>query len=320
MREPITFLRVEWSREDVMNESLYEQAVRDTAELDERLVVLTAEKGAGVRSLPPTLGARFVDLGMCEQSMIGVAAGLAMRGRRPFAHAQATFLTLRAYEAIRDDLGIPRLPTILVGSAPGFLSDGNGPTHQAIDDIGLMRSIPGMRVFCPCDDQELADAVPMLLEERAPVYVRHVPLSSALTRRKPFAFGESSVLSEGEDVGILTYGLCTRECITAARLIAERGRSVRLVHLPSLKPIDEAAVLATVRSCKATYTVEDHLLTGGLFSVVAELLVRRGLSGRVHPIALEDRWFRPAALADVLDNEGYSPRQLAARITRHFEM
>src|SRR5687768_13611987 len=137
----------------------YPDTLRELAQDDERVVVLTAENRAAIRSLPPLLGKRFIDVGICEQTMIGVAAGLALRGRRPVCHALATFLTLRAYEFIRDDLGIPNLPAVLVGGVPGFLSDANGPTHQAIDDVSLMRTIPNVRVVCPADDLELAEAL-----------------------------------------------------------------------------------------------------------------------------------------------------------------
>jgi transketolase len=298
----------------------YETVLKDLAERDDRVVVLTAENRAAIRNLPPVLGRRFVDVGICEQTMIGVAAGLALRGRRPIAHALATFLTLRAFEFIRDDLGIPALPGVLVGGVPGFLSDANGPTHQAIDDVALMRTIPNVRVVCPGDEHELAEALPVLVEEGAPVYVRHIPLLPAYERKKSFAYGQAEVLADGDEIGILTYGLLSRECLAAAKVLASAGRSVRVVHLASLKPIDEAAVLETITRCRVTFTVEDHLLAGGLFSIVAELCARRGRSGKIVPFALEERWFLPALLKDVLEHEGFSAEKLAERIARGAEV
>src|SRR6476620_1574638 len=114
-------------------------------------MVLTAENRAAIRNLPAKIGDRFIDVGIAEQTMIGMAAGLALRGRIPVCHALATFLTLRAFEFSRPDVGIPRLPVKLVGGVPGFLSDGHRPTHQALEDIALMRGVPGMQVFCPAD-------------------------------------------------------------------------------------------------------------------------------------------------------------------------
>src|SRR6476620_6530455 len=123
-------------------------------------MVLTAENRAAIRNLPAKIGDRFIDVGIAEQTMIGMAAGLALRGRIPVCHALATFLTLRAFEFIRTDVGIAKLPVKLVGSVPGFLSEGNGPTHQAIEDIALMRGIPNMQVFCPADERELVQMLP----------------------------------------------------------------------------------------------------------------------------------------------------------------
>ncbi len=295
----------------------YEAVLRDLAQEDERIVVMTAENRAAIRNLPPLLGKRFVDVGICEQTMIGVAAGLSLRGRRPICHALATFLTLRAFEFIRDDLGIPNLPAVLVGGVPGFLSDANGPTHQAIDDVALMRTIPNVRVVCASDEHELADALPELLGCGSPVYARHIGMKPVFEHKQPFTLGKAEVLKDGDEIGILTYGLCTRESWGAANLLEQQGRSVRLVHLSSLKPIDEAAVFETLSRCKTTFTIEDHLLTGGLFSIVAELCARRGKSAqRLVPFALEERWFLPTLLPRVLEHEGFSAAKLAERITR----
>jgi transketolase len=129
----------------------YEECLKKVVVNDERYVVLTAENRAPIRNLPPILGSRFIDTGITEQALVGAAAGLALRGRIPIAHALATFLTMRAFEFIRTDVGLPGLPVKLVGYVPGLLSEANGPTHQALEDVALMRGIPKMQVFCPAD-------------------------------------------------------------------------------------------------------------------------------------------------------------------------
>lgn len=305
----------------------YEATLRALAEKDERVVVMTAENRAAIRSLPPLLGRRFIDVGICEQTMIGVAAGLSVRGRRPVCHALATFLTLRAYEFIRDDLGIPSLPAVLVGGVPGFLSDANGPTHQAIDDVSLMRTIPNVRVFCASDERELAEALPLMVNDDHPWYARHIAMPPAFEHTAKVEIGKAEVVTDGDEIGILSYGLTARECYGATKALQAKGHSVRFVNMRSLKPIDEAAVLDTVSKCKVTFTVEDHLLTGGLFSIVAELCARRGWPGkglpgegrspgRLIPFALEERWFLPTLLKDVLEHEGFNAAKLTERITR----
>src|SRR5271166_1979979 len=221
----------------------YEQTLLALAEANPAIVVMTAENRAAIRNLPKPLGARFIDVGICEQTMIGAAAGLALRGRIPIAHALATFLTLRAFEFIRTDVGIGGLPVKLVGGVPGFLSDGNGPTHQAIEDIALMRGIPGMGVFCPADEVELVAGMPAVIESPRPFYVRYNASKAAVEHTEPFALGKAEVLSTGTDVAILTFGFLLREAERARAILAARGVSVRLVNLRTLKPIDEAAVL-----------------------------------------------------------------------------
>ena len=139
-----------------MKYSSYAHTFEQIALHDERIMVLTAENRAALRDLPAVLGKRFVDVVIAEQAMVGMAAGLALRGRVPICHALAAFLTMRAFEFIRTDVGIAGLPVKLVGAVPGFLSEANGPTHQALEDVSLMRSIPGMQVFCPADGADLS--------------------------------------------------------------------------------------------------------------------------------------------------------------------
>src|SRR4029077_47260 len=128
---------------------------------------------APIRSLVAALGDRFLDTGITEQTMVGMAAGLALRGRIPVVHALATFLTMRAFEFIRTDVGIPALPVKLVGTVPGILSEANGPTHQALEDISLMRGIPNMCVFCPADVDDLLSGLEVIVHSRSPWYIRY---------------------------------------------------------------------------------------------------------------------------------------------------
>lgn len=292
----------------------YEQILEQIAERDERLVVMTAENRAAIRNLPSKLGKRFIDVGICEQTMIGAAAGLALRGRTPVTHALATFITLRAFEFVRTDVGISGLPVKLVGGVPGFLSEANGPTHQAVEDVSLMRGIPNMNVFCPADAEELSLGIEQVIDSPSPFYIRHIALPPAVVHSGEFEIGKAEIFGDGTDVAILTYGLMLREAVKAKELLERSGLSVRLLNLRTLKPIDESAILDAARDCRLLVTVEDHFLTGGLYSILSELLTKNRLSPETLPIALPDRWFRPALLDDVLEYEGFTGRQIAARV------
>jgi len=303
----------------------YEQTLLELAQADERIIVMTAENRAAIRNLPNLLHDRFIDTGITEQTMVGAAAGLALRGRVPVLHALATFLTLRAFEFVRTDVGIGRLPVKLVGGVPGFLSDGNGPTHQAIEDVSLMRGIPGFHVFCPADEEDLVLALPQIIHSPNPTYIRHNALKTpAGYEHEPFEIGKAEVRRTSEsashrgathqDVAILVYGFLLREAWEAKARLEAEGLSVRLLNVRMPKPIDEEAVLSAARETNLLVTLEDHFLTGGLFSIVSETLLRHGQTADVLPIALEERWFKPALLPDVLRYEGFTGEQIAARI------
>src|SRR5262249_51224267 len=220
----------------------YEERLTQIADTNADIVVMTAENRAAIRNLPTRLGSRFIDVGIAEQTLVGAAAGLALRGRVPIVHALASFLTMRAFEFIRTDVGIAQLPVKLVGAFAGFLSEANGPTHQALEDLALMRGIPGMNVCCPADEDEMVDALTAIAGDRSPWYVRYNARKPAFRQRTPFAAGAAEVVTEGTDVALLTYGCLTRECYGAARRLTDRGIATRLVNMRTLKPVDEAAI------------------------------------------------------------------------------
>ncbi|WP_375417214.1 transketolase family protein [uncultured Hymenobacter sp.] len=291
----------------------YEDLIKQTALADERLVVMTAENRALIRNLPPVLGPRFIDTGITEQTMIGAAAGLALRGRIPVVHALATFLTLRAFEFIRTDVGISGLPVKISSFVPGFLSDGNGPTHQAIEDVSLMRGIPGMTVFAPADEADMLAMLPAIWASPQPAYVR-VNTRPGTYAHEAFEIGRAEIVAEGDDVTILTYGMLFEQTLVARELLAAQGKSVGLINLRSLKPIDETALLRVARGGSLLVTVEDHFLTGGLYSILAEILLKNQLTARVLPLALEEKWYRPGRLSEVLEHEGFTGQHIARRI------
>jgi transketolase len=291
----------------------YEELLTATALEDERIVVMTAENRALVRNLPKVLGARFIDTGITEQTMVGMAAGLALRGRIPIIHALAPFLTMRAFEFIRTDVGIARLPVKLSGYIPGFLSDGNGPTHQSIEDVAIMRGIPGMEVHAPADEDDLVRMLPAIWSSDAPAYVR-VNHKKGNYIHEPFLPGKAEWVAEGTDLTLLVYGFLFDNALQTKALLEKEGLSVGLVNMRSLKPVDEESIVRAAGHSGMLVTIEDHLLTGGLYSIVAEVLLRRRMMANVLPLALTERWFRPGMLGEVLETEGFTPEKMTGRI------
>ncbi len=291
----------------------YEEWLTAVTLTDDRYVVLTAENRAAIRNLPEVLGDRFIDTGITEQALIGIATGLALRGRIPIVHGLASFLTLRAYEFIRTDVGMTNLPVKLVGSIPGFLSEGNGPTHQSLEDVALMRSIPNMRVFCPSDEQDMILGLQTILPDPSPWYIRHNPLPSPVNHA-PFEIGKAEVIAEGSEVTLLVYGMLFEQALIAYQLLQQQEMSVGLVNVRTIKPIDEETLLKVALQTPWIVTLEDHFLTGGLFSIVAELFVRHRLSCHVLPLALEGRGFHPGSLPDPLYQEEMTAEQMVQKI------
>ena len=297
----------------------YEDALLDIAQQDSRIVVLTAENRASIPNLHSYLGKRFIDVGIAEQTLVGVAAGLALRGRLPIIHSLAAFLTMRAFEFIRTDVGIPSLPVKLVGSFAGFFSEANGPTHQAIEDIGLMRLIPGMEIFSPANEQELIQGLPMLIRRPAPCYIRYTNIKDTALNSCEFRLDMARGMALGTDVCFLTHGFLASNVYRAKQILTQKGVSAGFIHFPMLRPFDEQAVRVAACTSNLLITVEDHFTTGGLFSIVSETLARRRINARVVPFGFEQQWFTPALLNDVIEIHGFTAEQIADRAIKELE-
>ncbi|MBX3009242.1 MAG: hypothetical protein KF816_14575 [Melioribacteraceae bacterium] len=292
----------------------YADIVLELINEDDRYMIMTSENRAAFRSLPPLIPNNFIDTGITEQTMIGMAAGLALRGRVPVVHALATFLTMRAFEFTRTDVGIANLPVKLVGAVPGFLSDGNGPTHQALEDVSIMRGIPNMNVFCPADEDDMLKGLRAMITYPSPFYMRYNP-TKALIEHSPVEIGKAETFGTGTDIAILVYGFLFNEAFKAKEMLESKGHSVRLINIRTPKPIDEDTILKSVDECKLIVTVEDHFITGGLYTIFAEVLLRNKKTAEVLPFALMDRWFKPALLNDVLKYEGFTAEQMTEAIS-----
>jgi len=297
----------------------YEDILLDLINEDDRFMVLTAENRAAIRNLTDKIGDKFLDTGITEQTLVGAACGLALRGRIPVAHALATFLTMRAFEFIRSDVGISGLPVKLVGGFSGFLSEANGPTHQAIEDVSIMRGIPNVNVFCPADEEDMLIGLTEVLKSNSPFYIRYNNLKPAVRHSKDFEIGKAEIISEGKDVTILVYGILLKQALEAKKILGAKGISTGIINMRCLKPIDEDAILNAAKNSDILVTLEDHFLTGGLYSILAEIFLKNEITKKVIPFALDNRWFKPALLNDVLEYEGFTGEKIADRILKKYQ-
>jgi transketolase len=297
----------------------YEQALRSIVLADQRFVVLTAENRAAIRGLPSELGERLIDVGICEQTLVGAAAGLALRGRIPVVHALAAFLTMRAFEFIRTDVGLSGLPVKLVGYVPGFLSEGNGPTHQAVEDMALMGLVPGMTIFAPADGEDLVLGLKAVLEAPGPAYIRFNERPAEVPHAGPFRPGRAELLKPGSDVALLSLGPLVAEAHRASDRLERFGIAAAVWNMRTLRPLDEEALAAAAASSRVLVTIEDHVPSGGLGASVSEVLRRRGPMPPLVRMALDRHFFHPAFYPDILRHERFAAEDIAASVLRALE-
>jgi transketolase len=265
------------------------------------VVVLSADLGkyTDVADFAAAYPERFFQVGMAEANMMGIAGGLAKTGFLPFAVTYGVFATRRAYDQVAMALATGSSRGIVVAFLPGITTPFRA-THQAIDDLALMRALPGMTVLDPADATELAAAVGAVAEHDGPVYLRG--LRGAVEQLfEPDGFelriGEARRLRSGGDVAIVSTGLGTQWALEAVELLAGRGVAASLLHAPTLKPFDGDAVAELCAGFEAVTTVENHSVVGGLAAAVATALAERGIPTRLRALGVPDRW-APAGSLD----------------------
>lgn len=264
--------------EKMANRAAYGQALVDLAPLYPDLVVLDADLSAATmtNAFAKAYPERFFDMGIAEANMMGVAAGLAACGKMPFANSFAMFAAGRAFEQVRNSIVYPRLNVKVVGAHGGLSVGEDGATHQACEDIALMRSIPHMVVVCPCDGYEMTQAVRALLDFKGPAYLRMGRLAvDTVTDAIPgyrFELGKGVTLRDGGDVTIVATGMMVQMSLEAANILAQQGVSARVLDIHTVKPLDEELILRAAQETGCLVTTEEHNIFGGLGGAVCEYL------------------------------------------------
>ncbi|MEM1103196.1 MAG: transketolase C-terminal domain-containing protein [Pseudomonadota bacterium] len=240
---------------------------------------------------------RFFSMGMAEQNMMGVAAGLAREGYTPFIHTFAVFIYRRAYDQLAMSIAYPNLRVRFFGFLPGIVTPG-GVTHQAIEDIAIMRATPNMTVLETGDATEVESVLDVAQAVDGPCYVRFLrgEMPRLFPKSEPFALNKARTLSEGDDVVILTAGITTEEAMRAADFLNRKGVGVRHLHVSTHKPFTDPAVLDALKSCRyGAVTLENHITTGGLGTAVSELMTDHGVGKRLIRLGLNDTYAHGAS-------------------------
>lgn len=302
--------------EKIATREAYGKALVELGEQNKNVVVLDADLAGATMTkyFKAAHPERFFDCGIAEANMMNIGAGLSTMGLVPFCSTFAMFGAGRAYEQIRNSIAYPKFNVKICCSHAGVSVGEDGGSHQCLEDIGLMRLIPGMTVIVPADAKEARKATFALAEFQGPAYMRTARLATPVFEEDyPFEIGKANVLREGKDVAIFACGLMVAEALKAAELLADEGVDAAVINVHTIKPIDTACVTEYAQKCGKVVTVEEHSVIGGLGDAVAEVLMGK-VNCKFKKIGVNDQFGQSGKAADVLREYGLSGEQIAASI------
>ena len=294
----------------------YGEALAELGAVNDKVVVLDADLSCATMTVTfkKAYPERHFNAGIAEANMVDMAAGMSTMGLVPFCSTFAVFGAGRAYEQVRNSIGYPHMNVKLAMTHAGLSVGEDGGSHQSIEDLALMRVIPGMTILCPADATETRKAVFAAAELEGPVYIRLARLATPVFEEDyPFVIGKANVLREGADVAVFATGLMVTEALEAAKLLEEQGVHAAVINMHTIKPIDADCVMEYAKKCGKVVTVEEHSVIGGLGDAVADVLM-----GKVHcafrKIGVQDRFGQSGKAKEVLREYGLTAPQIAESI------
>jgi transketolase len=310
-------LNPDYLNEDVKQEPTrtgFGRGLKAAGEKDERVVALCADltESTQMSLFKEAFPERFIEIGVAEQNLVTVASGMAAMGKIPFTSSYAAFSPGRNWEQIRTTIALNNQPVRIVGSHAGVSVGPDGATHQMLEDIALMRAMPNMIVLAPGDSVEAEKATLALVSDGRPAYLRlareKTPIFS--TPNSPFEIGRSYVLRDGRDISFFGTGTMTYQLLVAADLLAREGIEAEVIHVPTIKPLDDETILASMRKTGRALTAEEGQIVGGLGGVIAELLGER-LPSPMKRIGIKDRFGESGTPSELLREFGLTGSQIA---------
>ena len=297
----------------------YGKALVDLGNENGKVVVLDADLAGATMTkyFKAAHPDRFFDMGIAEADMVATSAGLSTMGLIPFCSTFAMFGAGRAYDQMRNSVAYPRFNVKLCCSHAGVSVGEDGGSHQCIEDLALMRAIPGMTVIVPADAKEARKAVFALAEYNGPSYLRLARLATPVFEEDyPFEIGKANVLREGTDVAVFACGLMVNESLEAAKLLEAEGIHAAVINVHTIKPIDAQCVTEWAEKCGKVITVEEHSTIGGLGDAVADVLMGK-VACKFHKIGVQDQFGQSGKAADVLREYGLTADQIAQEIKKN---
>ena len=258
---------------------------------------------------------RFVEIGVAEQNLVTVGSGLAAMGKIPFVSSYAAFSPGRNWEQIRTTICLNDRPVKIIGSHAGVSVGPDGATHQMLEDIGLMRVLPNMIVIAPCDSVEAEKATIAMAKNDKPNYMRLAREATPIitTEKTPFEIGKSYIFWSGDDISLIATGTMTYQAMAAAKILQKDGINVEVVHVPTVKPLDEDTILKSVEKTKKVITIEEGQINGGLGSAIAEFLGEK-LPTPMKRIGMKDRFGESGKPEELLEHFGLDAKAIVKAV------
>jgi transketolase len=303
--------------EKIATREAYGKTLAELAASDKNLVVLDADlsKSTKTADFAKVAPERFVDVGIAEQNMVTVAAGMATIGKHVFCSSFAIFAVGRAFEQVRNAVAYPQLPVTIAATHAGVTVGEDGATHQAIEDVSLMRSVPGMTVVVPADAVETAQVVRTLAEYDKPAYLRlgRLAVETVMPENYHFELGKGYIMRDGSDAVIFACGLMVQEAMKAAEALAAEGINAAVVNMATIKPLDSELVIRMAKQCGAVVTAEEHSINGGLGSAVAEVLSENCPTPLIR-VGVPDSFGQSGKPAELLEEYGLTAAAIADKV------
>lgn len=298
------------------NLEAFADTLLELAKADRQIVAVTSDsRGSGkLGPFGQALPRQIVEVGIAEQNLVGVAAGLASVGKKVFAVSPACFLTARSFEQIKNDVAYSDNPVTLVGISAGVSYGALGTTHHSLHDFAALRAVNNLTIVAPADNFEASEAVRAAAATKHPIYLRFgkAPLYD-LPSTVPFTLGQARMLRPGRDVAFLATGETVVHALLAAAHLGETtGMKCRVLTLPTIKPLDSVAILAAARECHAVITVEEHMINGGLGEAVAAIIAQHGIATRFRIAGIPDEYTVTGSQADIFRHYALTMEGLTA--------
>ena len=296
----------------------YGEALIELVEKNDKVVVLDADLANATQTCKVAKAhpEKFYNFGIAEANMVDAAAGMSTMGLVPFCSTFAMFAAGRAYEQIRNSVAYPHFNVKICATHAGVSVGEDGGSHQCIEDLALMRVIPGMTVICPADANETRAALDAITEFNGPVYMRLSRMATPVfegSLAKPFSLGKANILRDGNDAVVFATGVMVSEALQAAALLSAEGIEITVVNIHTIKPIDAECVTKYAEKCGRVITAEEHSVIGGLGDAVADVLMGK-VNCKFHKIGVNDQFGQSGKAADVLREYGLTADQIAATI------